>query len=218
MSILGVIPAAGKGSRWGGYYKELLPVGNKKWMIDKTITTMFLGGAEDILVVSNKEKIHTHVQHLEKYGFHRLWYTIQREDKDIYGAIYESLSLAGEYNLFAMPDTFIPDNTFVREFTKDFYLGIFKTDKPERFGVLTDSGDVVNKDASLKGVHDAWGTIVWSKEVAEFWKNLDIDTYTTAINLAISTFGLNTFQMDYYFDLATWGDYASLLRRLNGNS
>ena len=50
------------------------------------------------------------------------------------------------------------------------------------------------------------------------WKNLDIDTYTTAINLAISTFGLNTFQMDYYFDLASWNDYTNLIKRLQNEN
>jgi dTDP-glucose pyrophosphorylase len=214
MNILGVIPAAGEGSRWGGYYKELLPIGNRGWMLDRIITCM--NNAQNILIVSSKNKINAHVQHLESHGFTNILYTIQRRtDLDIFGAIYESLKIPGDYNLFAMPDTYIPENTFQHHFDKDFHVGVFKTTTPERFGVLSSDRTFVNKQNLSGGQYLAWGTLVWSKRVAEFWRELKpLPDYTEAINLAIQEFGLNTFLMDYYYDLATWADYVEFIDRI----
>lgn len=213
MSILGVLPAAGQGSRWGGYYKELLPCGDGDWLIDHIIDTMTYGGADEILVVTNTEKISTHATHLRSKFFLPLTYIIQQGKNDIYSAIDTTLPLAKDLNYFAMPDTYIDHNTFKSDFSyADFYLGVFTTDMPERFGVVVD-GQVINKSDELeKGkLYDAWGVLVWTKDVAEFWLNVQPENYTDAINKAIEVFTWDIFPMSYYYDMATWNDYRRFL-------
>lgn len=216
MSILGVIPAAGQGSRWGGYYKELLPCGNGNWLINNTIDTMTNGGASDILIVTTSGKIATHARHLEdKFLFNQvpISFILQKGKNDIYSAIETTLPLAKDLNYFAMPDTYIDYNAFKYDFSSaDFYLGVFTTDMPERFGVVVD-GQVINKNNELeKGKsYDAWGVLVWTKDVAEFWLNVQPENYTDAINKAMEVFTWELFPLSYYYDMATWNDYRRFL-------
>jgi len=217
MEILGVVPVAGKGSRWGGYFKELLPVGNGEWLLDRTIGAMMKGGANKICVITTPEKISTHIAHINsKYS--GIFYVTQKEKKDIWGAMKESLIFAGELNLFAMPDTYFPSELFVRQFRKttygrkpQFFIGVHKTTMPERFGVLLEN-KVVNKQKLSDGTYDAWGTLVWTKEVAKFWIENPPETYTEAINSAMKEFEWETFAMEYYKDMATWKDYTEFIK------
>lgn len=216
MSILGIIPAAGGGERWGGFYKELLPIGEREWLIDRTIKTMKNGGADKILVISTPTKISAHANHLSS-KHDDILYTVQRQSKDIWGAWLESLPYAEEYNFMAFPDCYIPINTFnwlaYRENKLDFYLGLFDTNRPHRFGVLY-NGKVLNKrmDLPLHTTYNAWGTLIWSKKVAEEWlKNKFLQTYTDAINFAIDNFKWGTFNINYYYDMASWKDYVEFL-------
>ena len=118
MEILGVVPAAGKGSRWGGFYKELLPVANRSWMINETIRAMKVGGANKICVITNKDKISTHAQHLDK-KFRNIFYVLQEGENDIYSAMKSSLMYAEDLNYFSMPDTYIELGSFKKEFQKN---------------------------------------------------------------------------------------------------
>jgi dTDP-glucose pyrophosphorylase len=217
MSILGVIPAAGQGSRWGGFYKELLPCGNGDFLINHTIRTMTYGGADSILIVSNPTKISTHTTHLSDLGKLPLSYMMQKGENDIYSAIETTLPVAEELNYFAMPDTFLDYTTFTHDFDyADFYLGTFTTTTPERFGVLVED-QVVNKSDKLeeKELYDAWGVLVWTKDVADFWLNVEPQDYTDAINKAMKVFTWDTFPLSYYFDMASWEDYRRFLEWIN---
>lgn len=221
MSITGVIPVAGKGSRWGGYYKELLPTGKDEWFLDRTISSMKEAGADKICVVTAIEKMTTHATHIkEKYD--GVFYVIQRESTDIWGAMKESLPFATLINLFAMPDTYFPKDTFSdavddfnENFETDFYLGIHETYNPERFGVIVN--DVVkNKSTTLpKDVaYPAWGTLLWTRRVAEFWMGRPQASYTDAINSAMAEFRWGLFEMEYYYDMARWEDYNDFIRQV----
>jgi dTDP-glucose pyrophosphorylase len=213
-NLLGIVPAAGEGLRWGGYFKELLPINDKKWLIDETINSMKLAGTTKFLVISNESKIGTHVKHLNKFKDINIYFSIQKHQKDIWGAIMESFPLAEEYNLFSMPDTYIPRNSFIYPFEKDFYLGVFKTKNTERFGILY-NGLVVNKEKLPNSLYNAWGILVWSKNCVNFWLKENPETYTEAINIAIDNFGLNTFNIDFYYDFASWKDYKDFLKNEN---
>ncbi|MCK5609464.1 hypothetical protein KAR91_46755 [Candidatus Pacearchaeota archaeon] len=221
MSVLGVIPVAGKGSRWGGYYKELLPTGDGEWFLDRTISSMKEAGADKICVVTTIEKMTTHATHIkEKYD--GVFYVIQREHTDIWGAMKESLPFATSINLFAMPDTYFPKDTFSdavddfnEDFQIDFYLGMHETNHPERFGVIVN--DVIkNKSTTLpKGAtYTAWGTLLWTRQVAEFWMARPPSSYTDAINAAMAEFRWGTFPMAYYLDMARWEDYGNFIRKI----
>jgi dTDP-glucose pyrophosphorylase len=211
MSRLGIIPAAGKGSRWGGYMKELLPIGKERWVLNNVVDSMILGGATNIIVVSNADKLAAHSKQLYKYP--EVMFTTQKTGKDIYGAIFESLPFSRKINLFGMADTIYNKDVFDRDFSQsDFWLGCFHTTLPERFGIIVD-GQVVNKQKMEPGFYPAWGVLVWSNKVAEYWLRSNIESYTDAINMAMKKFGYKTFHLDFYYDLATWEDYQEYMRQ-----
>ena len=218
--ILGIIPSAGKGSRWGGYYKELLPLGDGEWLLDRCIKSMNI--ADEILIITSKDKIGTHVSHLND-RFPNVSFTLQKEGYDIMGAIRSSYPFTCKYNLFAMPDTVYPKYLFdfffpIGDNEPDFLLGMFQTTMPERFGVLhvdKDGEKIVNKQKSKNENSTptvlAWGSMIWSDRVVDLWQDLDIIDYTEAINVAIREFGFHSYPIDYYFDMATWKDYKEFI-------
>lgn len=212
----GIIPAAGKGSRWGGYLKCLLPCGDGDWLINRTIRAMIQGGADRCVIVCNHETIGPIAAHLTGKFDLPIYYAIQRGGRGIWGAIAEALPLCDGRVLFAMPDTYIPLDVFERMSGAPFELGLFKTRTPERFGVLR--GDqIVNKCNTFgAGEFDAWGVLGWSDAVTRYWMQYDdkigMETYTQALNLAIDAFGFQSVEMPYYYDMATFDDYRRFLR------
>lgn len=212
MGVLGIIPAAGMGSRWGGFYKELLPTEKGEWLIDRTISNMVVEGkANKVCVVTNLLKASTHMTHLNN-KFNNLFYILQRGKNDIYSAIESSFPFAEDLNYFAMPDTYMNRNIFNNNFYLDFHLGVFRTKMPERFGVL--EGDrVYNKQIPYEEGKEflAWGALVWTSNVVEFWQAVQPTDYTDAINKAMEVFEWDTFPIDFYYDFASWEDYWKFL-------
>ena len=210
--ITGIIPCAGKGSRWGEFIKPLLPCGEGKWMINRTVKAMTDGGAERIAIVCNSTNIGTIAHHMR--GKHKtpIYYAVQTDERDIWGAIAAALPLVrNSHAFFGMPDTYYPENVFERFVMNDFELGVFETDKPDRFGVIA-NGMIVNKSSAwMVGEYTAWGTLAWSPHVTRFWEDyddrLEIESYTHGLNLAIDTFGFSITEMDYYKDMSNWDDY-----------
>lgn len=213
---LGIIPAAGEGSRWGQFQKELLPIGKEQWLIDCAVSALVTGGADKICIVTSPNKIHTHAQHFmkEKYRDINIFYIIQKDPSDLWGAIKATFPYTNGYNLFAMPDTLIPNFVFPYERKYDFSLGLFTTDMPEKFGVF-DGGRVFNKDPNITGVRKAWGLLSWSANVVEYWKLCKPSNYTEAINKALEKFTYGTFTLPYYWDFASWEDYCSWVKNAN---
>jgi dTDP-glucose pyrophosphorylase len=215
MSKVGIIPAAGKSERWGGIIKELLPVGPYERLIDQALNAFLVAEVDRIVIVTNAEKIAHLASFLQDKLPFPVHYVLQRGDNDIWSAIETSFDLAGDLNLFAMPDTIIPLTTFypVLNYQKgiDFFTGTFTTRRPERFGVFHGE-QIVNKDASLpKGVYQAWGVLAWSKKVVEFWQRQPQIDYTDAINNTWDKFPRIKFPLDFYFDMASWEDYRAFI-------
>lgn len=209
--MLGIIPAAGEGSRWGVFHKELLPIGKEIWLIDSTLEAMKFAGADKFCIVTSPNKIHTHVQHFkhERYNEFNIFYVIQKYQMDIWGAIKSALPYTDDENLFGMPDTLYPIKIFGKllEDQNEISFGVFKTKEPKRFGVFV--GDVIfNKDQGLPdGEYDAWGTFKFSKGVVSLWNSMPIETYTDALNTAIQYTTHGRCPMDYYLDFADWDRY-----------
>lgn len=206
---LGIIPAAGKANRFDGILKEMLPLHDCVTPLKHSLNAMQAAKADAVLLITNREKLMTHANHLHQW---RVYYAVQLEHSDIWGAICESLPIHGRMNYFAMPDTYYPVNVF-GGCVDHFCINWFETNMPERFGVLTEQG-IINKMALGTGKYKAWGTLAWSSEVAQFWmRNIDrIKDYTTAFNMAIDTFGFSLKKMDFYYDMATMDDYRELIR------
>lgn len=198
---IGLIPAAGKGVRFGGAYKELLPISRSMTLLDSTVDAMKQGKAQP-LVISSSEKIATHAIMRPE-----LTYTLQTAGMDIWGAMLAGITRtdADEY-LFGMPDTLYNENAFDREMVYPFMIGTFETDMPERYGMIRE-GQVVNKQQGEPGI--AWGVLMWTRDCADLWRRnaYMIETYTEAINLALTAYGLYTFRLDYYIDISCFDDY-----------
>lgn len=201
---IGIIPAAGTANRFNGLYKELLPVNDTRSIIDYTVNAMVEGKADQIIIVTSARKISILAEYKPQ-----LLYTLQTEKRDIWGAMLAGLRYQADEYIFGMPDTIYPADVFSREMDGDLMLGTFYTDMPQRFGMIR--GDkVVNKEAGKAG--DAWGVLMWSEKVADYWNahSERIESYTQAINEAMSVFGFKTFKLKFYYDIASFFDYRSL--------
>lgn len=203
---IGIIPAAGSATRYGGVLKELLPVESDTVMMDFAVNAMKKGGCDQIVCVTSTRKI---AQISDR--FPHLLYTIQVTGQDIWGAIFAGLMVEADEYCFAMPDTVIPEHAFDLYMGAPFMLGCFDTDMCERFGMVRD-GFIVNKKPGELG--QAWGTLMWTKQVRDWWLNYgDLSSYTNAFNLAMRTFGYKTYDLEYYHDIASFEDYRTLLCR-----
>lgn len=215
MTKLGIIPAAGRGKRFGGALKELLPVSNEDTLLSRTLKFLEDIPVDNTVLITNGYKWAAHAQTVTG---HNVTLVEQKSHNcDAWGAIVETLPLAGDMNYYLMPDTYIPARSYFDEFPEgDFVMGLFTTVAPERFGVLID-GEIRDKDESLKGIYRmAWGMLIWSGAVAKFWEqNLDkIASHTQAFNMAIKEFGYNTFRLPFYYDVSCFEDYKRLLEHV----
>lgn len=213
---LGIIPAAGEGRRWGGFQKMLLPIGDGEWLIDRAIRALQFGGCKRIVVVTNPLSLAPLASHLIGKYQNLSFILNARMDLDFYGSILATFPLSGDLNYFVMPDTYFSEGIFLDIPDGDFVIGTHRTKTPERFGAIL-NGQVVNKPNHLdKKTYDAWGCLVWSKEIATIWAEAELTNYTDAINYAIEEKGVKTFDMGYYHDMATFQDYKDLLEMIDG--
>lgn len=212
MTKLGIIPAAGKGTRFGGLYKELLPIGDGETMLSRAVDTLEMIPVDSMLIVTSHYKINAHCAALNNRA---VKYAIQRDyERDAWGAIVESLDCAGDWNYYLMPDTWIMQG-IIPDTERDFTLGLFNTMKPERFGVV-DDGEIVDKSTTFSGERQAWGVVIWSRRVVDFWKRhlSDITSHTQAFNMAMREFGYGAFEIPVYIDIASFSDYKRLLQHV----
>ena len=207
---LGIIPAAGKADRWGGYPKELLPISNERTFMSRTVDSLLMCGCDQVIVITNPAKIHLHAYHLRDWA--NVLFSIQQGD-EMWAAMTTALDTPAEEYYFMMPDTFLPDRPFPQSMETDFGVGVFLTEQPERFGVLR-GNEVVNKQPSeTPGL--AWGALAWSKAVASLWKSKFYSGYTSAINGAIQEFGFSQWHLAYYYDIGSMDHYSEFLLTRN---
>ena len=198
---LGIIPAAGRAERFGGLLKELLPIRDGVLLMDYSLR--WLQHCRHIICVTSLEKIGQLSRH-----YPDLLFAIQRDDRDIWGAIRTALEIDARYYDMAMPDT-ITNEQSRSNWHSDLTFGVFKTDQPERFGVIADRR-IRDKDESLKGTkRHAWGTISWSRKIRNYWLAYDhqIVRFDQALSLAMAAFEFSTFKSETYQDIASWEDY-----------
>jgi hypothetical protein len=209
MKKIGIVPAAGMGSRWGGYSKFLLPCGDREWLLDRTIRVF--PNVDKVVVTYNEFTMESIVEHLVRTKLSDLVSMKENAnmEKDFYGSMLVGMAEEADYYYFAMPDTFFPARTFSLMPPYGISLGVHRTETPERYGVIRD-GKVVNKEPGEPGL--AWGVLGWDKDVRDLWLASDVDTYTDAINLALESCEVKLIPMLYYYDFATWFDYVEFIR------
>ncbi len=192
--LVGVIPAAGQGKRTAFLpcSKEIFAIGFMDVVVEGQVQRqpkavglyllerMVIAGADRILIVSNRDKTDI----LRYFGGGSNWgvqiaYLVQ---ENAWGMPY-ALDLAypwlrDETVLFGMPDTiFEPFDAFQQLLAEhqrevaDLTLGLFPTDKPERFGMVSFDGSrmlyTVDKPAQTDLTH-MWGIACWETSFARF--------------------------------------------------
>ena len=211
MNRLGIVPAAGSAKRFGGIFKELLPVSDKDTLLTRTLTFLEAIPTDHNIVITNPWK---YAAHAHTVGDRAELVEQGEYSKDAWGAIQASFPYALDMNYYIMPDTYIPARGFYDELPEaDFVMGLFTTVTPERYGVLFDSKIYDKSDMFTGSIQLAWGFVAWSKAVVKFWQEspVEIKTHTEAFNYAMKRFGYTTFHMPFYFDIASMSDYKGLL-------
>jgi len=227
MDTVGILPAAGLCSRWNGTFKELLPIGENRWVIDSSIDSMKAAGISDFILVSSPQKISSHIQHFskEKYNNINVSYVIQYSPTGLYEAIKLALKTARNFNrfIFTMPDTIISNIACINELNILNYsgnrlkltLGTFTTSTPERFGILRKSitsgidsseaysdFEIVDKPDVSKVKCDSWFSF------------LDEKIHFTAWGMAGWTDEFSTFVLNST-DITSIGDAFNKYNKLN---
>jgi len=199
---LGILPAAGCAQRFGGIIKEMLPNKNGFTLINNAVNNFsFL---DMVVVVTNKEKISIHAQTVKAL------FMIQ-EGSGLIGAIRTALKIEADRYYFAMPDTlFSPSPKELFNTNADFVMGVFETNMPERFGVISD-GMILDKYFDLPKPSIAWGAVCWSKAVRDLWLDNEYADFTEMMNHAIEVFGYETARIEKYYDIAAIKDYKEML-------
>jgi len=213
MTRLGIIPAAGMATRIGGVAKELLPISDKRTLIHRAVEVLESVPVDRTVVITNQLKMQSHARELQDK---QVGYVLQHGQLDAWSAIVETFPYAGELNYYLMPDTYQP-SLFEPDYKHDITFGCFTTPFPSRFGVMYD-GQIIDKSDVFDGsIQEAWGTVIWSKRVVEFWQSRisEITTHTQAFNMAIKEFGHGIYTIPYYFDIATFADYKRLLAHVS---
>lgn len=191
--IVGIIPAAGIGSRLFPYNggKELLPVGSQLITVDGkkeerpkivsqyVIEAMAEAGVEHIIIVTRPTKHSLMGLHLDgsQYGVH-ISYIIQHPI-----SMAHSIDLAYDWVksstvVMAMPDTIVLPNNCIKQLLEhhrkdgaELSLGLFPTNKPYKFGMVKTDADANIVCHQDKPTHtDAktmWGVTAWEPSFTE---------------------------------------------------
>ena len=206
-SKIGIIPAAGKATRFGGLYKELLPLPDGRSLLEHAMDRLRF--CDHIVIITNPEKADMHLAVVGK----RASLQLQVGD-EMWGAIKTAYNThdADRYCM-TMPDTYVKDDVFKYMVGNSFGMGLFKTDEPERFGILQD-GWVTDKFKDAAKPANAWGVLSWAKHVCDIWNDTKVNNYTSAINTAITAVDYGTWNIGEYYDCADMQRYMELLWHL----
>jgi glucose-1-phosphate thymidylyltransferase len=198
--LIGVIPAAGKGTRLFPYPgpKELFPIGyqeieinGEKMKCPKVVSQYLIesfknSGIYKVIIVlsDNKFDIMRYYGNGNKFKLN-IVYTYQEVPTGMPDAIDIAYPwIKGCTVVFGMPDTIIsPNNSlkhllnFYNNSSVDVVLGCFKTDKPYKFGMV----DFEPKTNIVKSIIDKpsksnleymWGIGIWNDRFTEFLHNV----------------------------------------------
>lgn len=243
MDVIGLIPAAGRAKRLPMLpcSKEIYPIGTFKKVMEGQIIQypkpiiaylmerLSLAEVQKTIIITSKEKSDILRLLGDGKSFNmRLSYLVQEENN---GMPY-ALNLAYPWVkdsiiLFGMPDTvFFPENAFVALLEKyvstktDLTLGLFPTDKPEKFGMVKFDDDnnfiyTIDKPSSTD-LKYMWGIACWSNTFSSFMneyintnrepKELVLGTVIQAAQGAGLRVNVLPFADGAYFDIGTPDD------------
>ena len=198
---IGIIPAGGAAIRFHGLQKELLPVSETETALERCIYSMFLGGTDEIFIITSNSRNVTH----------KTATVIYKDHPKLSDVFVTAANLTADWYYFAMPDTVYPTNIFAVKKSAPVMVGAFLTDKPERFGMLRD-GQIVDTEKGAPG--KAWGALILDSASMIYLARQAVKTYnhTAALN-ALLNLGYDEFPIEYYYDFATYNDYVEYVCR-----
>jgi glucose-1-phosphate thymidylyltransferase len=212
-TLVGIIPAAGKGSRLAPFPcpKELFPIGYQNIRIDgkiqsrpKVISQYLLEqiietGASKILIVLSEGKSDIMKYYGDGSKFSSsIAYLYQEELNGMPNALNIAYDWIGDSTvLFGMPDTIIEPNTVFTSMLSyhntveaDLTLGLFATDYPSKFGMVAlDANENVVYTIDKPAESDLkymWGCAIWS---SNFTKLLNEFVNNTNDNIGENVLG-----------------------------
>lgn len=195
-TLIGLIPAAGKGTRLNlPYPKELYPIireNHYKPLAQFVVENLLRAGVKDIVFIINETK-HQLIGYFasgRRFGCN-FTYAIQEDfpENGVSKMPAASPGLAQALNsgyhltrgktvLFGMADTIMrPESVFSHLLDSahsddQVVLGLFPTDRPEKLGMVAidDTGSVLRIDDKPKqtDLTFAWGCIMWRPKFTEF--------------------------------------------------
>lgn len=212
--VIGLIPAAGKGTRLNlPYPKELYPVirDNRYKPLAQFVVENFLAsGVRDIVFVINETK-HQLIGYFgsgRRFGC-RFSYVVQENESLVNSSTSPGLAhaldsayhlICGKTVLFGMADTLMqPMNVFQHLLEgarpeDQVMLGLFDVSRPEKFGMVDlDSSGKVNRiidKPEQTHLHYAWGCVAWRPAFTEHLHdsvvNKEISDFATIMNRGLS--------------------------------
>lgn len=173
--MLGIIPAAGAGSRIQplAFSKELLPIGSRrdgleerpKAVSEYLVERMNLAGATRICFVISPTKSDIVEYYGETAGSAAALYTVQNEPRGLCDALFRAMPLIHDEEaiLVGLPDTvWFPENGLcaLKE-EDDFSLLLFPVERPQLFDAVVMSGERWVQEIQVKSERPAtiwvWG-------------------------------------------------------------
>ena len=200
MAIIGLIPAAGKGSRLSPlpFSKELFPIGYQDIEIDNSlkkrpkvvsqylVNHMVDAGAEKIFVTLGPQKsdIMEYFGSGERHNVNMI-YNYQEEPKGMPFALDLSYSFLkeGDIILFGMSDTIIEPALSLKVLLNahnknkaDLTLGLFRTQNPSKFGMVNLEKESHKVITTIDKPEDTdlaymWGCCIWNYSFATYMHN-----------------------------------------------
>ena len=206
--MIGLVPAAGAATRWNGYPKFMLPMPDGRWLIDRAVDALEKV-ASSIVVVARQVHVEILSDHLEVHHRTPINFVSERyHDPDLMGAIRAAMpAIRGSHVAMAMADTVINPETFAQMPGAALTLGTFETSDPSRYGVVFKQMVLDKRPWKAGVVMRAWGVAAWWPEVTELWEQEGVTKFERALNRAIVRFGMRTWPIGEYRDMASWADY-----------
>lgn len=186
--MIGVIPAAGKGTRLNlPFSKELLPLLDKKIyfpVIQNSIEAMIGVGINRIVIVvsHHKSDLIKFLGNGSRFSV-QLLYVIQEEATSLPQALLEAIKITDKEDiLFLMPDTLILPNDFLKVFFDQINtafsinLGCFKSELVHKFAMISENNNIVdfieekNPKSKLKWM---WGFWYWKESFSQHIRDFD---------------------------------------------
>ena len=221
--MLHIIPAAGKATRIGGIPKFLLPIEDKKFLLDFHVRNISIKKQKLRKVVAVSKEFYETINRFN-FDIEVLIVNTNTMNETVLEVI-NSFPEEEDY-LLTMPDTFFWDNNIADEMFHKFKnnvdgtLGIWEILESQKgkLGQCKLENDFVtsikDKDKTCNYEH-SWGAIMWNKSLNKFINKEDPHIGYMAQKSIESNFLLNFHKgQKKYYDCGTFQTYKELIKEI----